>query len=583
MISYKTFIFSQLKPFRWHMFGFAWIAIVWAVDTSLRPYLIKMIIDRVSTVNTDQIWTQVLSLAIVYVIASAVTLGFYRLWNIIRRNFIPRLKRNITADMMGHLFKQSHQYYQNNFAGSLANKINDVSYGLTEVIQIIFNEFMACFLGMTIAIAVLYTVRPMVALIFFIWLIVFLSGSWYFARNAHDLSDEASERRSEMTGKIVDIVGNMAVVRLFSRRKLEQRNVEHWATDAADAERRFDKQLNKLFAYQSVSFLLMNGIVLFYLIAARQHGQITVGDFALVFTLNASIVDSLWNMGRQFITFSEQLGKMTQGLKILLQTPEIQDSPQACPLKISRGEIEFKQVEFGYQKKPLFKNLSVKIAPGQKVGLVGYSGSGKTTFVNLIMRLFDIKAGAIAIDGQIIAKVTQESLRAEISFIPQDPTLFHRSILENIRYGRPDASSEEVIAAAKAAHAHEFIEKLPLGYHALVGERGIKLSGGQRQRIAIARAILKNAKIAILDEATSALDSITEQLIQDSLLKLAENGTTLVIAHRLSTLMQMDRILVFDRGRILEDGSHAELIARQGLYARLWQSQVNGFLADNGT
>jgi ATP-binding cassette subfamily B protein len=243
--------------------------------------------------------------------------------------------------------------------------------------------------------------------------------------------------------------------------------------------------------------------------------------------------------------------------------------------------IEFDQVCFNYQSSnALFVNQSIKIESGQKVGLVGFSGGGKTTFVNLILRLYDINSGRILIDGCDISKVTQDSLRSHIGMIPQDPSLFHRTLMDNIRYGDINATDEDAINAAKRAHAHDFIEKLPNGYDSLVGERGIKLSGGQRQRIAIARAMLKNAPILILDEATSALDSVTEHLIQASLWELMCSKTSLVIAHRLSTLLHMDRILVFDKGCIIEDGKHSELIAQNGVYKNLWDAQVGGFLGD---
>ncbi len=257
------------------------------------------------------------------------------------------------------------------------------------------------------------------------------------------------------------------------------------------------------------------------------------------------------------------------------------DAPGAIPLKIAKGEIAFENVTFNYiPEHNIFEDKNLKISAGSKVGLVGFSGSGKTTFANLILRYFDVESGMITIDGQDISKVTQESLRAQIAMIPQDTSLFHRSLLENIRYGRLDAPDHEVIDAAKKAHCDEFIDILPEQYHTTAGERGVKLSGGQRQRIAIARAILKNAPILILDEATSALDSVTEKKIQDGLKHLMDRRTCIVIAHRLSTLCGMDRILVFKEGKIIEDGSHKELIKANGHYAHMWKMQAGGFLPD---
>lgn len=277
--------------------------------------------------------------------------------------------------------------------------------------------------------------------------------------------------------------------------------------------------------------------------------------------------------------FSRELGTINSALSLVNQAPDLTDKKDAPALLIQHGNITFNNVCFAYNNKhTVFQNLTVHIPAGQKVGLVGFSGSGKTTFVNLILRFYDIQSGNISIDQQLIAEVTQDSLRSQIAMIPQDPSLFHRTLMENIRYGRLDATDEEVINAAKLAHCDEFIDKLDGQYNALVGERGIKLSGGQRQRIAIARALLKNAPIFLLDEATSALDSMTEKLIQECLKNLMQNRTTIVIAHRLSTLADMDRILVFHQGQIIEEGTKDSLLKNGGHFAKLWEMQTDGFL-----
>lgn len=334
--------------------------------------------------------------------------------------------------------------------------------------------------------------------------------------------------------------------------------------------------------FLDLSIIILIALNLLLLLKMYKNNQVSVGDFSFIISLSISIFYNLWYLASQFVTFAEEVGKCKQALNLMELPHEIVDEPNAPPLHVSEGNIEFLNVNFHYQEGAnLFKNKSISIPARQKVGLVGFSGSGKSTFVNLVLRLFDLESGEIRIDGQNIAKVTQQSLREQITMIPQDTTLFHRSLEENIRYGRIDASHEEVIIASKMAHCHEFIGQLKDGYHSMVGERGIKLSGGQRQRIAVARALLKNAPILILDEATSALDSVTEKYIQDSLHHLMENKTTIVIAHRLSTLSQMDRILVFDKGQIVEDGRHEDLIHAKGHYAHLWHMQAGGFLPED--
>jgi ATP-binding cassette, subfamily B, bacterial len=321
--------------------------------------------------------------------------------------------------------------------------------------------------------------------------------------------------------------------------------------------------------------------MLYYLLLLRTEKLVSIGDFALILGMSLEVGWVTWYSIEQLYNLDKAVGKCKQSIFSLFTPIEITDKENAKPLLVSKGQIVFSDVMFHYKgTEPLFQNKSVTIEAGQKVGLVGYSGSGKTTFVNLILRLYDITYGHIFIDDQDIKEVTQDSLRSHIAMIPQDPSLFHRTLFENIRYGKIDASDNEVIEAAKKAHAHEFICELKEGYDSLVGERGIKLSGGQRQRIAIARAILKNAPILILDEATSQLDSVTENKIQDSLWQLMQNRTTIVIAHRLSTLLHMDRILVFDQGNIVQDGNHADLLNQEGLYKTLWDAQVGGFLPD---
>ncbi len=437
-------------------------------------------------------------------------------------------------------------------------------------------------LSIVISSIILYTVHPLFGLAQFLWAIAFVGTSYWMSKRSEKLSFALSKAGNIMNGKMVDSIVNIMNTKLFSNAKHEEDVVFDSINHLMKEDRALDWYMLKVNFIQGLWMLLLISTMLAGLIYGRMHNLVTVGDFALVITLSAAVSNSIYGVGQEILRLAKEAGNCRQSLTIIVEPHEIQDKPNAKALEVTAGKIVFDKVQFNYQgSDPLFENKTVTIMPGEKVGLVGHSGSGKSTFVNLILRLFDVSQGRILIDDQDIKEVTQYSLRKNLGMIPQDPSLFHRSLLENIRCGRIDASVVEVLNAAKMANAHEFIEPLPLQYESLVGERGVKLSGGQRQRIAIARAFLKNAPILILDEATSSLDSVTEQYIQQSLWQLMQNKTTLVIAHRLSTLLHMDRILVFDKGKIVEDGKHQDLLAKNGLYATLWKAQIGGFLLDD--
>jgi len=483
---------------------------------------------------------------------------------------------------MQRLMRHSLSLFQTNFAGNLANKAKDIMSSIPDVCKLITYQFFSQFLSIAAAIFTVWTVDYTFALLLIAWVMLFVSGALLFSRKAKPLSTTASEVRSSVIGIMVDMLSNIASIHLFASQQSEskrlRKSLDKWV--ASDQAR--DWLFLYMFAFQGFSFALYQALCFVLLIMGFKKGTVTGGDFALILTINMNIINTLWTLSSDIGLLSDHLGNITQGLSTILSPLTITDAPHATSLCITEGRICYDNVTFHYPQSELFfKKISVVIEPGQKVGLVGYSGSGKSTFVNLILRLHDVTSGHIFIDNQDIRTVTQHSLHKAIGTIPQDPSLFNRALRENICYGRPDATDAEIIEAAKQAHAHEFISELPHGYDMTVGERGSKLSGGQRQRIAIARAVLKNAPILILDEATSQLDTITERKIQESLWQLMQGKTTIIIAHRLSTLLHMDRILVFDQGSIVEDATHYELLARNGLYKTLWNAQVNGLLPNS--
>lgn len=580
--SLKKYFLSLIRPHKTYVFSLALISIYWAINNSLSPYVLKIIIDKAVNFHGDKT-------AILPVLAPATLLYLFlwfaiavdmRLLDWVRLKFFPRLRYDIINSMFGYLNKHSHRYFQNNFAGSVTNKISDMTNGVITIFSTLEDGF-AQVVGLLIAVATMLLVHPVFALLLLGWALAFMLIALYFFKPVQVLSNHYASSKTALMGKLVDSIGNISTVRLFARNNYENRLVQEAAQDTVDKDQIMQRLILKMRIYWDFSIIVLIGINLYMLLVMYSKNQVTIGDFSFILSLSMTIFFNLWWIASQFIVFAEELGKCKQALTILDTAHEITDASDAKPLSIKKGQIAFHGVSFRYNaRKKLFNNKHVIIEAGQKVGLVGLSGSGKSTFVNLILRLFSIESGAISIDNQNISKVTKASLRENIAIIPQDVSLFHRSIMENIRYGRINASDEEVIEASKKAYCHEFIMQLSEGYSAMVGERGIKLSGGQRQRIAIARAILKNAPILILDEATSALDSVTEKQIQDSLQELMAGRTTLVIAHRLSTLSEMDRVLVFDKGRIVEDDAHEALIRNQGHYARMWQMQAGGFLPE---
>lgn len=581
-LSLSHFIWQAIKPYKRYLVLLFITALYWAMYNSLAPYVLKLIIDTVVAHDSNRvaIWSAILPYLLMYLGLWVGVAFAMRLVDWTKMRFFPSLRQDLMNSLFNYLTRHSYRYFQNNFAGSLSNKISDMHGGVIAILTTLDDAF-SQFLGLIVAITLLLLVHPFFAFILMGWACAFLLISYFFFHPIQALSHAFSTSRTKVFGLWVDSISNITNLRLFARNAYENENTGKAVATAVSQDRAMDWMIIKMRIFWDISIIALIGANMFLLVGMYKKNLVTVGDFSFIISLSISIFYNLWYLASQFVTFAEEVGKCKQALSIIESPHEIVDKADAKPLQVTDGKIEFVDVTFNYNEgAALFTNKNIVIPARQKVGLVGFSGSGKSTFVNLILRLFDVESGEIRIDGQVIAAVSQDSLREQITMIPQDTTLFHRSLMENIRYGRIDASDEEVIAASKMAHCHEFISQLTEGYNSLVGERGIKLSGGQRQRIAIARAMLKNAPILILDEATSALDSVTEKYIQESLHTLMQNKTTIVIAHRLSTLSEMDTIFVFDNGHIIENGTHETLIKAHGHYARLWKMQAGGFLPE---
>lgn len=487
-----------------------------------------------------------------------------------------------------YLLKQSLSFYQDEFAGRVATKVMQTALSVRETVTKVLNLAVYICVYFISVVALVFATDWRLAVPLVIWLLIYIVILRVMLPRLKQISQKQADARSIMTGRIVDSYTNIMTVKLFSHHERE----EVYAKQGMDGFLQTVYPQMRLVTVLQALVWGINSILVFSISALAIHlwvnGTVSPGDIAIAVSLSLRLNGmSQWIMWEVSSLF-ENIGTVQDGIDTLAVPASIQDKSNAPPLKMKGGEINFKQVDFSYKGKKdqlieVFKGLDIAIKPGEKIGLVGRSGAGKSTLVNLLLRFYDIQAGHIYIDGQAISDVKQESLRANISMVTQDTSLMHRSVRDNIMYGRTDASEEQMITAAKQAEAHEFILSLSdakgrTGYDAHVGERGVKLSGGQRQRIAIARVMLKDAPILILDEATSALDSEVEAAIQHGLIQIMQDKTVLAIAHRLSTIAQMDKLLVLDEGRIVESGSHQALLSLNGIYAKLWAHQTGGFI-----
>ncbi len=494
----------------------------------------------------------------------------------------PRLRQRVTNDLYAHLQGHSKRFFDASFAGALAHRVVETAAGVTQALWAIIFDFWPIAITLAVAVTLLSQSSPPLACFVGGWAFVFCTVSYVLAKSCQPYARKHAAARSVTSGKVVDSVSNMASVRLFARSLFERHYIDGYLEAEVAAARTSHRFTERIRWFQHVSSLILKVGTLWFSVRLWREGRIDVGTFVMSTSMALLVITEARNLGRRFMEFFEYVGNIENGVRTIVRAHEIADRGDATALVVTRGEIRLRDVTFGYRPdQPIFEGLSLTIRPRERVGLVGYSGSGKSTLVSLILRLYDPQSGQVTIDGVDVRSVTQDSLHEQVGLIPQDPTLFHRTLRENIRYGRLDATDASVRDAAARADADDFIAASPDGYDSLVGERGVQLSGGQRQRVAIARAFLKNPPILILDEATSSLDSVTEKALQASLEDLMSDKTVIVVAHRLSTIAHLDRIVVFDAGRVVEDGTHQDLVSRDGTYALLWSRQVDGLLPDH--
>ncbi len=543
----------------------------------LTPIVYKDIINIISSGNIKE---KIISTFLILVLVK--TFGFltHRLGDFLIVDFQTKGIKDLYNFSFKNINKHSYNFFANNFSGGLVAKIRRFIKSFEAIFDSILFSFYLTFIYLIGMFVVLMRENWILGLVFLIWSIIFLFVTFKLNKKKIPINLAGSIEDSKVSGRISDVITNVLNIKIFSKYDYEVKKFNDVTSNDYFARR---KQWN----FDNFVWIITGGLLLLFELVGMGlalylwfNDILSTGTVVLVQIYIAGLSSHLWNLGRNIIRFSTSVSESVEFVQILDREISVKDGNFLDVSKIEKGLISFENVSFTYPDGDhVFENFNFEVKAGQSVGIVGKSGSGKTTVTKLLLRFYDLDSGKITIDGQDISKISQEDLRLNIAYIPQDTSLFHRTIYENIAYGKIESTKDEVMSASKDAHVDEFVRNLDHKYETEVGERGIKLSGGQRQRIGIARAMLrKEAPILVLDEATSSLDSMSEQYIQDSFKKLSKNRTTIVIAHRLSTIQNLDRIIVMEKGRIIEDGSHEELISNNGLYSKLWESQMNDLI-----
>lgn len=571
----------EAKKYKWSLlFMFIVYGAGDVLSNIVNPLLYQRVVDTISgSTPSADLSGSLFHVAFLLLLVVLSYQALYRTGDYLIVYFEANVIREIHNSTFLRLMNHSYRFFSNNFSGSLVAKAKRFASSFERITDVVVLNIWFALVQLTGVFIVLFIQVPKVGLLLLVWVIVYIFITFVFVQRKfkYDLLQASAD--SKVTARLTDAITNSLNIKIFSGKNREDELFKGVTSDEYLKRTRAWYFGNFQITVQGFLMATLQVSALYLMISLWLKGTITAGTVVLVQIYMLGVFDQLWGLGRSMMNLFQSVGEAKEMADIFDQRPDILDAREPEECRIAAGKINFEKVDFEYSKgHKVFKDFNFEVRSGEKIGLVGHSGSGKTTIVKMLLRFGDVKAGEVLIDGQNIAKIRQDDLRDKISYVPQDPILFHRSIRENIAYSNSEAREEEIIDAARKAHAHEFIMALSKGYDTFVGERGVKLSGGERQRIAIARAMLKHAPILLLDEATSALDSISESYIQDAFAELMKGKTSIVIAHRLSTVQKMDRIVVLDHGKIVEEGDHGELLKKKGLYANLWDRQTGGFL-----